>query len=231
MFNDRRADLFPATLSSSPLLRRGNSDFFRGICNTLWPIKWKCGFEQEFVVGGYTRGRGGRSEFGALSVGYYEQGRFRYASKVGTGFSNRQIREFVAGTEPLRQAGCPFVHLPEGEGSSWSYGARRPSGSSLSWSAACASPNGRMTDASATLRSRGCAWTRTLGRWCENRARASGSQTVLRIGRLFSQSGPGKAFEQSATREQNDAFVPLNLGQRPIGSLLAERDLYRSRPV
>jgi bifunctional non-homologous end joining protein LigD len=78
--------------------------------------KFKTGHEQEFVIGGYTRGRGGRSEFGALIVGYYEQGQLRYASKVGTGFSNRQIREFVAGTEPLRQAQCPFVHLPRKRG-------------------------------------------------------------------------------------------------------------------
>lgn len=37
-------------------------------------VKWKCGFEQEFVIGGYTRGQGGRTAFGALIVGYYEGG-------------------------------------------------------------------------------------------------------------------------------------------------------------
>jgi bifunctional non-homologous end joining protein LigD len=40
-------------------------------------VKWKCGFEQEFVIGGYTRGRGGRSDFGALIIGYYEGGKLR----------------------------------------------------------------------------------------------------------------------------------------------------------
>jgi bifunctional non-homologous end joining protein LigD len=84
--------------------------------------KFKTGHEQEFVIGGYTRGRGGRSEFGALIVGYYEQGQLRYASKVGTGFSNRQIREFVAGTEPLRQGQSPFDSIPESDGTSGSYG-------------------------------------------------------------------------------------------------------------
>jgi bifunctional non-homologous end joining protein LigD len=81
-------------------------------------VKFKLGHKEEFVIGGYTRGRGDRSEFGALIVGYYEQGQLRYASKVGTGFSSRQIREFVAGTEPLRQAQSPFDSIPESEGSS-----------------------------------------------------------------------------------------------------------------
>jgi ATP-dependent DNA ligase len=107
MFNDRRADLFPATLSSSPLLRRGNSDFFRGICNTLWPIKWKCGFEQVFVVGGYTRGGSGRA-FGALIMGYDEGAKLRYASKVGTGFSAALIRQIITGTESIRQDQTPY---------------------------------------------------------------------------------------------------------------------------
>ena len=49
-------------------------------------MKLKCGYRQEFVIGGYTRGSGGRSAFGALIVGYHDgAGRLRYASKVGTG--------------------------------------------------------------------------------------------------------------------------------------------------
>jgi bifunctional non-homologous end joining protein LigD len=55
-------------------------------------VKIKCGHEQEFVIGGYTQGKGKRASFGALIVGYRDGGKLRYASKVGTGFSNRQIR-------------------------------------------------------------------------------------------------------------------------------------------
>ena len=85
-------------------------------------VKFKCGFAQDFVIGGYTRGQGNRSAFGALIVGYYESGRLRYASKVGTGFSNVQIREFLRLSQPLIQSRPPFEHIPLGQGTSWSYG-------------------------------------------------------------------------------------------------------------
>ena len=52
-------------------------------------LKLKCVWEQEFVIGGYTDPGGSRTDFGALLVGYYEQGSLRYAGKVGTGYSRR----------------------------------------------------------------------------------------------------------------------------------------------
>lgn len=55
-------------------------------------------------------------------VRYYDQNRLRYASKVGTGFSDRQTREIIRRGDSLRQAECPFVQIPESRGSSWSHG-------------------------------------------------------------------------------------------------------------
>jgi bifunctional non-homologous end joining protein LigD len=85
-------------------------------------VKFKCGYCQDFVVGGYTRGSGARSEFGALIVGYYDQGNLRYASKVGTGFTDRQIREFLNGVRQIKRNDCPFESIPESGGSRWGYG-------------------------------------------------------------------------------------------------------------
>lgn len=63
-------------------------------------VKFRCGFAQEFVVGGYTRGRG-RAPLGALIVGYYDDDdRLRYAGKVGSGFSQPLVRDVVIGTAP-----------------------------------------------------------------------------------------------------------------------------------
>jgi bifunctional non-homologous end joining protein LigD len=84
--------------------------------------KFKIGFEQEFVIGGYTRDQGSRSSFGALIVGYYDQGKLRYASKVGTGFSHLQIRQIIEKSKPFQQPNCPFDHITESGGTSWSYG-------------------------------------------------------------------------------------------------------------
>jgi bifunctional non-homologous end joining protein LigD len=85
-------------------------------------IKFKCGHCQDFVVGGYTRGSGERGEFGALIVGYYDQGHLCYASKVGTGFSTRQIREFLGAVTQIKRKECPFESIPESGGSRWGYG-------------------------------------------------------------------------------------------------------------
>ena len=50
--------------------------------------KLKCHAEQELVIGGYTAPQGSRTDFGALLVGYYEDGELSYAGKVGTGFDH-----------------------------------------------------------------------------------------------------------------------------------------------
>jgi hypothetical protein len=57
-----------------------------------------------------------------LIVGYYEGAKLRYASKVGTGFSNSLIRQFVDETKALRQPESPFHAIPENGRSRWDYG-------------------------------------------------------------------------------------------------------------
>lgn len=55
-------------------------------------LKFKCGNQQEFVIGGYTDPEGQRIGFGALLIGYYDRGRLRYAGKVGTGYDDDMLR-------------------------------------------------------------------------------------------------------------------------------------------
>ena len=43
------------------------------------------------MIVGFTDPRGGRRHLGALLVGYYEQGKLRYAGKVGTGFDEATL--------------------------------------------------------------------------------------------------------------------------------------------
>lgn len=65
-------------------------------------LKLKCVARQEFVVGGWTDPRGERVSLGALLVGVYDDGAFRYAGKVGTGFDDetlRRLRERLASRE------------------------------------------------------------------------------------------------------------------------------------
>jgi bifunctional non-homologous end joining protein LigD len=83
-------------------------------------LKLKCVWEQEFVIGGYTDPAGSRTDFGALLVGYYEDGRLRYAGKVGTGYSAATLRDLGASLRRLEQATPPFVDVrPVPRGAHW----------------------------------------------------------------------------------------------------------------
>jgi bifunctional non-homologous end joining protein LigD len=96
-------------------------------------VKFKLGYEQAFVIGGYTRGKGNRSDFGALIVGYYQGAKLVYASKVGTGFSNAVIRQFIEQTKPLRQPQSPFDAMPESRRSRWGYGLTADERKTAAW--------------------------------------------------------------------------------------------------
>jgi bifunctional non-homologous end joining protein LigD len=72
-------------------------------------LKLKCANQQEFVIGGYTEPRGNRIGFGALLVGYYEDGLLRYAGKVGTGYSEETLRDLAGRLAALETERPPFV--------------------------------------------------------------------------------------------------------------------------
>jgi bifunctional non-homologous end joining protein LigD len=72
-------------------------------------LKLKCVWEQEFVIGGYTEPTGSRTDFGALLVGYYEQGSLRYAGKVGTGYTNATLRDLGSRLRKLETGQPAFV--------------------------------------------------------------------------------------------------------------------------
>ena len=82
--------------------------------------KLKCHAEQELVIGGYTAPQGSRTDFGALLVGYYEDGRLRYAGKVGTGFDQATLRDLGARLRTLGRDDSPFVEVhPIPRGTHW----------------------------------------------------------------------------------------------------------------
>jgi bifunctional non-homologous end joining protein LigD len=83
-------------------------------------LKLKCVWEQEFVVGGYTDPAGSRTDFGALLVGYYEDGRLRYAGKVGTGYTSATLRDLGARLRELETSRSPFADArPITRGTHW----------------------------------------------------------------------------------------------------------------
>lgn len=69
-------------------------------------LKLRCGNRQEFVIGGFTTGA--RAGFGALLLGQYEDGRLRYAGKVGTGFDSQFLHEFGKQLQGIETERSPF---------------------------------------------------------------------------------------------------------------------------
>lgn len=83
-------------------------------------LKLKCVWAQEFVIGGYTDPAGTRTDFGALLVGYYEDGRLMYAGKVGTGYTAATLRDLGARLRRLQSLESPFVDArPIPRGTHW----------------------------------------------------------------------------------------------------------------
>jgi bifunctional non-homologous end joining protein LigD len=72
-------------------------------------LKFKCEQGQELVIGGYTAPHGSRVEFGALLLGYYQEGKLSYAGKVGTGFDEATLRDLGARLRELERSQPPFA--------------------------------------------------------------------------------------------------------------------------
>jgi bifunctional non-homologous end joining protein LigD len=68
----------------------GQSVYHSGRRTPAWR-KLKLLKQQEFVIGGWTDPRQTRQYFGALLVGYYDDGNLIYAGSVGTGFNQAEL--------------------------------------------------------------------------------------------------------------------------------------------
>ncbi|HKU38681.1 MAG TPA: DNA ligase D, partial [Polyangiales bacterium] len=77
-------------------------------------LKVKCRSRQEFVIGGWSDPSGARGHFGALLLGVMEDGALQYAGRVGTGFSERSLRELHAKLKKLQQDEPAFANPPRG---------------------------------------------------------------------------------------------------------------------
>jgi bifunctional non-homologous end joining protein LigD len=82
-------------------------------------LKFKCSAEQELVIGGYTAPKGSRTELGALLVGHYDNGKLRYAGKVGSGFTHATLRDLGARLAELRRDDPPFADAPRTAAATW----------------------------------------------------------------------------------------------------------------
>jgi bifunctional non-homologous end joining protein LigD len=82
-------------------------------------LKIKVSKEQEMVIGGYTDPQGSRIGFGSLLLGYYEDDKFIYSGKVGTGFNDELLKDMYAKLEKLERKTTPFDTTPKERNPHW----------------------------------------------------------------------------------------------------------------
>jgi len=70
--------------------KRKNSTYQPGKRSNHW-LKIKATQTAEFVIGGYTKGKGAREPLGALLLGYWKDGKLHYAGHAGSGLTDAAI--------------------------------------------------------------------------------------------------------------------------------------------
>lgn len=112
---DGGADLFKAAREQGLegiVVKRVDSPYVAGARKPWW-LKVKVRPRQEFVIGGWQEGEGGRSgQLGSLLVGFYEDAELRFAGKVGTGFRGPELARLGGLLAELATDDCPFEPPP-----------------------------------------------------------------------------------------------------------------------
>lgn len=109
--------------------KRRDSRYESGKRSGAWQ-KFKVKHRQEFVVGGY---KPEKSTFQSLVVGYYENGRLRFAGRVRSGFTSAQRAAMFELIRPLTVDRCPFADLPSGKTGHWGEGVTEEDMKKLKW--------------------------------------------------------------------------------------------------
>ncbi|MBV8342959.1 MAG: non-homologous end-joining DNA ligase, partial [Gammaproteobacteria bacterium] len=91
--------------------KRLDSAYQAGQRSRAW-LKLKTAESAEFLIGGYTRGKGGREPLGALLLGYREGKKLRYAGHVGSGLDEALIGELLERSAKLERKDSPFAEKP-----------------------------------------------------------------------------------------------------------------------
>jgi bifunctional non-homologous end joining protein LigD len=93
------------------VLCKNLASFYESRRSQQW-LKVKVHQEQEFVIGGYTKPKGSRIDFGALLLGFYDHKGLHFVGKVGTGFDEETLRSLYRKFQPLVQRRSPFSEDP-----------------------------------------------------------------------------------------------------------------------
>ena len=112
--SDDAAELYRAALAlgfEGIVAKRLDSTYQPGKRTRAW-LKVKVTQTREFVIGGYTRGKGARDPLGALLLGYFAGRKLRYAGHVGSGLTDETIGPLLSRARKLVRKSSPFAAAP-----------------------------------------------------------------------------------------------------------------------
>jgi bifunctional non-homologous end joining protein LigD len=91
--------------------KRKDSTYQPGRRSKAW-LKVKAVESAEFVVGGYTRGKGAREALGALLLGYWQGDELHYVGHVGSGIDDRSMQNLRERLASMTAKRSPFAEKP-----------------------------------------------------------------------------------------------------------------------
>jgi len=112
--SDDAEKLYAASLASGfegIVAKRKDSPYQPGKRTGAW-LKLKATQTAEFVVGGYTQGKGAREALGSLLLGYWTGSKLHFAGHVGSGLDDRVVAELSKRFAKLERKAPPFVEKP-----------------------------------------------------------------------------------------------------------------------
>lgn len=95
------------------IAKKSGSRYEAGKRSRNW-LKVKTHGRQEFIVAGYTRGKGRRSgRLGSLILAVRRGDELAYVGNCGTGFTEKEIDKLLARLRPLERKSSPFGSVPK----------------------------------------------------------------------------------------------------------------------
>lgn len=112
---DEAEPLYEAALAlgfEGIVAKRKDSPYLPGKRAPTW-LKLKVTHTEEFVIGGYTQGRGARDALGALLLGVWEGDKLRYVGHAGSGLDEAGIERLKLKLRELTRKTHPFASKPD----------------------------------------------------------------------------------------------------------------------
>lgn len=106
--------LFPAALAAGfegVVAKRKDCVYQPGRRSPNW-LKIKSTSTAEFVIGGFTQGKGSREALGSLLLGCWEDGKLVFVGHAGSGFDEASVESVRRRLEAFKTTRCPFVEKP-----------------------------------------------------------------------------------------------------------------------